>query len=1628
MSIFTDVLRGQPCPSFAELLSWNPTALTVELLKLAADGDENAKARCRQAIVFLATEVARRAAGTPAKKHDVLPVFFERNVLGIMTSFSQVFTAFASRQSLEEKARSLGAIREMIKIGKSSLCNGLPQIRAILQSAMEEPILCDEAFRAWGSLLNSLGQEDLETLINPTFAIIAQYWGFLTSTVQEETHTTTTRLFTSHPEMIQAQVLSIPSLASVPLMHKIEDELVRIRSQMGPKESFHVFDQRCKDENAIVVTRALIELDNYLKRHEDYLHINAISEKPDMVLSQLTRSILDACVKFSDTSTEIAVLCAQCLGRIGCLDPTRLDANREVNKILVLSNFSREDETVDFVLFFLQEVLVKAFLSARDSRAQNFLGYAIQELLKFSRLDSSMTLRSRDLQVNAHYRRWVTLPDSVREVLAPFLNSKLTLHKSASLPEDSFPIYRRGVSYTNWLRGFVSSLLRKGRGSNAEGLFKICQKVIPRQDIAIASFLLPYAALNVVAGGQDAMRWGNEIHEQVRDVVTSEILLILSHPLPEKSQSARDALIECSQSVFHVLDYFSQWVQEKRKELANMEQIGSRSKGMGTQQESEFDIVSYQKQNVELVLSKIPAEVISQRAIDCKSFSRALYHWEQHIRDQRGLHPGDEKILEPLYKRLQDIYTQIDEPDGIEGISAHLQVLSVDQQVLQHRNAGRWTTVQNYYELLNSERPNNPDIQISLLKALKESGQYDVLLNQVGAFQLSGSISAHVIPFAVEASWATGKWENLKNYLSMSNAEISGDFNIRIGKAFAAFRGGDITEFSRSVEILRLDVARSLTFGNTSALHACHDPMLKLHVITEIEAIIGVDKEKDFSRSDLLTNLDKRLDVLGAFSSDKQYLLGIRRAAIQYGFLPIDESSTWLTGARLARKSESINQAFNSVLRASKLGDHSATIEHSRLLWKVGQHRKAIQSLEGAIAANAFRTYDYVTNGSTTTTITNDQSHQQHQNLLTARAHLLLAKWNDKAGQTQSEMIIQRYKRAVDYYCRWEKGHYHLGKHYNKLLESEQSKHPAKQAQTYINGEMSKLVIENYLRSLAFGAKYIYQTIPKILTLWLELGNQVDKPPDAIYGNDDNFRKHTMMQNRRLFEAVSAQMKKYIDRLPAFVFYTAFSQIVARICHSNQTVYGSLVDIIVKVVTTHPQQALWTLLATVKSSAKDRSSRGASCIVRIQDNTKKAKHEATANDMRTLIMQGQKLSDQLLRVTDMEVAPKVSTVSISRDLNFRHNGAPCRLVIPLESTLTAALPPVSDNVNIKTHKAFPKDALTISAFLDEVLVLSSLQRPRRISIRGSDGRVYNILCKPKDDLRKDQRLMEFNTMINRALKKDVESSKRRLYIKTYAVTPLNEECGLIEWVDNLKTLRDILLKIYKQKNTSINYQILRDLLDQSIADYPHNTHIFREKVLSQFQPVFHEWFVEMFPEPSMWFAARLRYTRSCAVMSLVGHVLGLGDRHGENILFEEGSGGTFHVDFNCLFDKGLNFEKPEVVPFRLTQNMVDAFGAYGYEGPFRKSCELSLAIMRQYEDTLMTILETFLWDPTTDFLGGKKKKSRAALVEGGPGAPDTPEGVLENVRGKNHHVIHIQEDTNASVKENREPTDKLDAN
>jgi serine/threonine-protein kinase ATR len=678
-----------------------------------------------------------------------------------------------------------------------------------------------------------------------------------------------------------------------------------------------------------------------------------------------------------------------------------------------------------------------------------------------------------------------------------------------------------------------------------------------------------------------------------------------------------------------------------------------------------------------------------------------------------------------------------------------------------------------------------------------------------------------------------------------------------------------------------------------------------------------------------------------------------------------------------------MHQSFNAVLHAQQLGDGSAMIENARLLYKDGHHRKAIQILQLAISTNSFISDSAV---ALSVPPTSSKGPETQRNLLTARAHLLLAKWLDSTGQTHASALRSQYQQAAKTHPQWEKGHYYLGRHYKKILESEKALKPDDQTDEYLTGETAKLVIENYLRSLNFGTKYLSQTLPRILTLFLDLGAQVDKAPDGKI----SLSRELHMRRKAILHELYKHFQKHIPRMPAYIFYTSLPQIVARIAHPNPEVFKVLEQMILKVVEAHPRQAIWNLFPLMATRmAPERRVRGHQILKAAREISKKV--DGSSYDLKQLLRMGEKLAEQLLLACNSGdfQSNKTTTASITRDLNFNHKCTPCPLVVPVEACLTATLPTLTDNV--RKHKAFSRDVITIDSFLDQVLVLGSLAKPRKLTARGSDGKLYGLLIKPKDDLRTDQRLMEFNGLINRSLKRDAEASRRQLYIRTYAVTPLNDECGIIEWVDGLKTLRDILLGLYRARGIVPNYNDLAAKMKQATLS-DANTRIFTEDVLGIFPPVLPEWFMTQFPNPSAWFAARLQYTRSCAVMSMVGTILGLGDRHGENVLLEEGNGGIFHVDFNCLFDKGLTFAQPEKVPFRLTHNMEAAMGIYRCEGPFRHCSELTLRILRQQEETLMTILEAFIYDPTLDLQRTKKRHSEVVKLN--------PTSVVESIRRK----------------------------
>ncbi|PSR90721.1 phosphatidylinositol 3 [Coniella lustricola] len=1571
-SLLHDVCPDHEVPSLKELLSTNPVPTTFELLKMGGEGGAM-RSSARSALTLVAELMATGSKDTKRRKgQHTIARFLAIHALGLSTIMIQVITSHLPvALPIQERRRCIRAMDEMINLGKGYLRLARPQISACLFSAFSLDDLRGDVFTCWYSMVTNMEQE--EEMIETTFLIIGQYWTSFDQATREKSKSLLDFLWDNHSNLLSYFALKLPSLDHIEELAEFREKLSGVRPPLDTQRAIPVFIERLKHGNSGVVQQGLIELSKFLLQHQGEIQTSALSEQQSHSVTSLMRALLNCAAKYNGRDAEVSKLCAECIGFVGCLDSTRLETVREHREFIMTSNFEDAGETTDFVAFMLQHVLVASFVSTTDTTLQGFLSYAMQQLLDKCDFKTAVALQGEGPQCKPIFDKWMLIPEEIRDVLFPFITSKYKLEPMPHVSPE-YPILRAGRSYPNWLRQFTLDLLHRGQNTFAMIIFDPLCRTIRVKDLSVAVFLLPYLVVHITLGQQCTSAEQN--------AVWNELNIILQHQVPEDASylEKEDQKLLC-EAVFRVIDYCMRWIQVKKAwqpdkaEAANVALVQQKR----TRNAASIALIQAR-------LDAIPAELLAQRAIDCKQYARALFHLEPHIlRQQQAL--GDSAVsVNQALDSLQHVYAQIDEPDGLEGVSACLKVIDLNQQILSHKKAGRWSRAQTWCEVLLAEQPNNADVQLDLLTCLKESGQHHVLLNYVSGMTTDAASINKIAPFAVEAAWATSRWDALQKYLALYNGgnhlEV---FELGIGSALLSLKEGHTDEFLRQIQELKEKVACSMSFSATASLQASHDSMLKCHVLADLDIIARSRNQAAEDQQQTMTLLNRRLEVLGAYVNNKQYVLGICRAAMELlrpTFSDGDISSLWLSSARLARKANSLPECFNAVLRASQLGDRSATIQDAKLLWKEGHHRKAIQILEHALQTDAFIAYDP---GAAPPTASKGPETQR--NRLIARTHLLLAKWQDSVGQTHSSALRLQYQQAAKTYGTWEKGHYHLGRHYKKVLESEKALPPDNQSDEYLTGETAKLVIENYLRSLNYGTKYLYQTLPRILTLWMDMGAQVDKAPAgkvSLSGELHQRRKAVLLELNKYFY-------KHMQRMPAYIFYTAMPQIVARITHPNPDMFSYLQHIIIKIVEVYPRQALWGLFAIMTTrQAGLRMRRGMALLTQLRDSSGK-KVDGSSFDLKQLCRMGEKLAEQLLLACNNGnfQSNRTTHASLSNDLHFNTKCVPCPLVVPIEACLTAALPTVTDNV--KKHKAFSKDVVSIAGFSDDVLVLGSLAKPRRLTARGTDGKLYNLLIKPKDDLRTDQRLMEFNAMINRSLKRDAECSRRQLYIRTYAVTPLNEECGIIEWVDGLKTLRDILLGIYRTRGIAPNYNQLAEMMKEATLS-DKNLALFEKEILGMFPSVLPTWFISQFPNPSAWFAARLKYTRSCAVMSMVGTILGLGDRHGENILLEEGNGGVFHVDFNCLFDKGLTFALPEKVPFRLTHNMVAAMGIYGYEGPFRQCSELTLSILRQQEETLMTILEAFIYDPTLDLQRDKKRKNDVIKLN--------PTSVVESINRK----------------------------
>ena len=285
-----------------------------------------------------------------------------------------------------------------------------------------------------------------------------------------------------------------------------------------------------------------------------------------------------------------------------------------------------------------------------------------------------------------------------------------------------------------------------------------------------------------------------------------------------------------------------------------------------------------------------------------------------------------------------------------------------------------------------------------------------------------------------------------------------------------------------------------------------------------------------------------------------------------------------------------------------------------------------------------------------------------------------------------------------------------------------------------------------------------------------------------------------------------------------------------------------------------------------------------------------------------------------------------------------------------------------------------KPVIGISQFCDDLRIKQTKQRPRKLKIIGTDGKVYNFLLKGHEDLRQDQRVMQFFELMN-----SIASSSLPQIIMT-GVTPLTPNVGVIQWIAKCDTIHQLIVNAREISNLPC-----AEVESQMIMKKVYGDHVNTIKSIDTLMPIQR---YEVFRKvevktrerrldlrDAMWIKAQdaeswvkhiVNFSKTSALMSIVGYIIGLGDRHPGNIMIQRMTGNVVHIDFGDCFEVTKErAQLAETIPFRLTRNIIATLGPCSIEGSFRRTFEEGIRVIRDRREAVMSILEIFIREPIT---------------------------------------------------------------
>ncbi|GAA6062607.1 hypothetical protein JCM10212_004902 [Sporobolomyces blumeae] len=993
--------------------------------------------------------------------------------------------------------------------------------------------------------------------------------------------------------------------------------------------------------------------------------------------------------------------------------------------------------------------------------------------------------------------------------------------------------------------------------------------------------------------------------------------------------------------------------------------------------------------------------------------------------------PRDRRSDQRAQALLYDIYAEIDEPDGFYGRqSDNIR----EALVRRHRHEGRWLEAFQAYGAQHEAQSGQTGIDsssatVGVVNSLASFGFHRLAMSIFQPARLDGALQecdvAPELPY--ELAWRTDVWDLPIEPRAASTSAAT------LYAALRASRRGRSAEETRSAirthltsEVRKLSsVSVDLPEPSTKVLETvlALREAYRLAELGEAEGSISALRGDlallpvafDFGPLEIV--LSTRISRLRALRwRERREAVAEAFLSPLYSFARDEERSCLLRLSQAARRVGHLQAALNAVTAAHALVEDTRTTEVDRelahVLWLRGEATTAIDLLEGvqrgakekdplawatlgewteeAHVRNARQVLEECFDPAVGGLLPTTPSHER------ALVYQKFATFADRQFEALSKSTAEKRARYDAYSRRKEVEFVEINR---QIKSNSNSTGPSSLDLEKSKANANAQLLED--RQLVEEGERMTQEM-----LWRALQNYALALAESDVADDKVFRFCALWMGQSDNDALHAQLKPLLANLPSRKFVFLSYQLSARLSKSSEpsTSARNIRRLVLRLCVDHPFHALFPVHALREGRAAAKGSRRSSSAKAAVPKNSRSQAAAEIFDQVKSIphlqarVEGLKLAClAYAEWAEFDIKSNASYVD-SRGA-VRKGSLPIARSMRIRSKLVNVPIPVSTfDLPIDPSGRYDASSFPHIVKYDENFdTAGGIHVPKIVTCIGSDGKRYRQLLKGDDEVRQDAVMEQVFVLVNDLLAQDTATRRRKLRIRTYKVIPLQNRNGLLEFVANTAPLGSCLQRLYDQmapglprKARDALYRVEREHKRIPEAHLRHALPTF-EKILTEVKPLMRHLFWQKQKTPSLWFDMRLNYSRSVATTSITGHVLGLGDRHVSNILMDEARGELVHIDFGVAFEQGKRLPIPELIPFRLTQNLIDGFGSSGVDGVFRRCSEETLRVLRERSNIVMTILEVFKHDPLQNWAVSSEMAKRIQGSDEGDALDDLPD-------------------------------------